>query len=426
MTEELEDVEVNNSPYPDSVKAGIPKLAHTPKGWERAPLKKYLYEVRRPAKLKNEEKYKLVTVKRSRGGAEEREWLTGKQIKTKTQFFVEEGDFLISKRQIVHGACAIVPKELHGAVVSNEYCILHSNGGIDIGFLNYLSHTLYFQQTCFHSSIGVHVEKMIFRQNKWLDWEFNIPPIEEQKKIVRVLSVSDCLIENIALLLVAKQQRKHALMECLLDGNLRLSESKWKQIKLGELLKVKAGNAFQSQKFSKGGVPIIRISNIKSSFLIDLMNCVYYEEDSTLENYKVNYGDILIAMSGATTGKVGRYFGNSFCYLNQRVGRFDFSEGACADFIFQILKQPKIQRMILEDAIGGAQPNISNKDIEKIRIKIPSVAEQQKIATVLAAADREIDQLTQKLEAYKLHKKGLMQQLLTGKKRVGIAKSEAA
>jgi type I restriction enzyme S subunit len=61
------------------------------------------------------------------------------------------------------------------------------------------------------------------------------------------------------------------------------------------------------------------------------------------------------------------------------------------------------------------------------KISFPSnIAEQRKIATVLSAADREIDQLIQKLDAYKQQKKGLMQQLLTGKKRVGIAKSEVA
>ena len=58
--------------------------------------------------------------------------------------------------------------ELDGAVVSNEYAVLNSDGQIDLRFLRYLSESRYFQQTCFHSSIGVHVEKMIFKTERWL------------------------------------------------------------------------------------------------------------------------------------------------------------------------------------------------------------------------------------------------------------------
>jgi type I restriction enzyme S subunit len=84
------------------------------------------------------------------------------------------------------------------------------------------------------------------------------------------------------------------------------------------------------------------------------------------------------------------------------------------------LKLPKIQYDILIDAVGGAQPNISNKDIERLKIIVPSIIEQQKIASVLTAADKEIELLEAKLAHLKEEKKALMQQLLTGKRRVKI------
>lgn len=89
-------------------------------------------------------------------------------------------------------------------------------------------------------------------------------------------------------------------------------------------------------------------------------------------------------------------------------------------FSFQILKLPYIQHEILIDAVGGAQPNISNKEIERIKIKAPSLAEQQKIAAVLTTADQEIDNLRAQLNHLKQEKKALMQQLLTGKRRVKV------
>ena len=78
-------------------------------------------------------------------------------------------------------------ENLNRAVVSNEYTAFHTADVLDPAFLNALSHSIYFQQTCFHSSIGVHVEKLVFRVKDWMRWEFDIPPLQEQKRIVAVL-----------------------------------------------------------------------------------------------------------------------------------------------------------------------------------------------------------------------------------------------
>jgi type I restriction enzyme, S subunit len=212
----------DNGGYPASVQPGIPNLPPTPDGWHCVPLARHLTEVRRPAPLNADEMYRLVTVKRSRGGVELRETLLGREIKTPSQFYVRTGDFLISKRQIVHGACGIVPPELDGAVVSNEYAVLNTDGQIDLRFLRYLSESRYFQQTCFHSSIGVHVEKMIFKTERWLRWPFNIPPLPIQLRIVEVLNTARREVELIAAQIERLKQEKAALMADLLTGKRRV------------------------------------------------------------------------------------------------------------------------------------------------------------------------------------------------------------
>lgn len=153
---------------------------------------------------------------------DERSVLLGSEIKTPTQFYVKSGDFLISKRQIVHGACGIVPPALDGAIVSNEYAVLNTTDDLDPRFLRYLSETAYFQQTCFHSSVGVHVEKMLFRLDKWLKWPINLPPLEEQQRIVRLLDTASeqeaAAQKQLSLLKVEKK----ALMQDLLTGKRRV------------------------------------------------------------------------------------------------------------------------------------------------------------------------------------------------------------
>lgn len=207
---------------PPSVQSSIPRLPPTPRGWRKIPLGSHLYEINRAVRLEPHRKYRLVTVRRSRGGVDERGVLLGAEIKTPTQFYVQTGDFLISKRQIVHGACGIVPPELDGCVVSNEYAVLGTDGQIDPRFLRYLSETTYFQQTCFHSSIGVHVEKMLFRLEHWLKWPFNIPPLEEQRRIVALLDSALAQTRVVERQLVLLKEERRALMADLLTGKRRV------------------------------------------------------------------------------------------------------------------------------------------------------------------------------------------------------------
>lgn len=94
--------------FPKSVQPGIPKLGALKAGWKRVKIGELFRVVNRPCELTDTDTYRLVTVKRSRGGIESRGDLLGAEIAVKSQFFIKEDDFLISKRQIVHGACADV------------------------------------------------------------------------------------------------------------------------------------------------------------------------------------------------------------------------------------------------------------------------------------------------------------------------------
>ena len=152
-----------------------------------------------------------------------REELRGDQIKTTTQFQTKQGDFLISRRQIIHGACGLVPASLDGAIVSNEYSCLRVSEELDPVFLEYLTHTLYLQRTFYHSSVGVTVEKMIFRIEQWLDFEVHLPPIAEQQQVVVVLTAIDREIVQLDRLQKVIVEQKKGLMQKLLTGQVRVT-----------------------------------------------------------------------------------------------------------------------------------------------------------------------------------------------------------
>ena len=162
--------------------------------------------------------------------------------------------------------------------------------------------------------------------------------------------------------------------------------------KLGEVLKLQGGFAFKSSEYTKQGIPIIRIQNLQDDIL-DFKNPVYLQKNKEI-NYKhflLKKGDILVAMSGATTGKMARVKKEDLpALLNQRVGRFVIKNNEIdQEYLYLFLKT--LQEKILTDAYGGAQPNISPKDIENIPIPLPPVEIQKKIVERIEKLMAKID-----------------------------------
>lgn len=190
----------------------------------------------------------------------------------------------------------------------------------------------------------------------------------------------------------------------------------WEISKLGKLAFIQGGFAFESKDYKTNGVPLVRISNITSNG-IKLDECVFlsYEFLQKYKNFQIELGDILVAMSGATTGKIGVFHSNLPVLLNQRVGRFVIKETNRLDkkYLAHIVLTKKFKEHLLKDAEGGAQPNVSGRSIENIFIPLPPLPEQKKIAEILSIVDEAIEKKKEAIEKTKELKKGLMQELLT-------------
>ena len=160
--------------------------------------------------------------------------------------------------------------------------------------------------------------------------------------------------------------------------------------KLGNYVKVIGGYAFKSEDFTESGNPVIRISDI-SNGSVQLEKAAKIETSKIGKgiNYKIEKGDILIAMSGATTGKIGVVPNDIDCeiYQNQRVGNFKILNPKKLDkkYLRFILLSPSYQRNIQTTMAGAAQPNISSSQLESFEIPLPPLPEQKRIAEVLDA-----------------------------------------
>ncbi len=151
--------------------------------WEQRKLGELLNEIRRPVKIEDHKEYQLVTVKRRNGGVISRGKFKGKDILVKNYFELKKDDYLISKRQVVHGANGIVPGNMDGAVVSNEYLVSIGNKSVTSDYLTIISQLPIMYKMFFLSSYGIDIEKLVFNVRDWKKRSIRIPSLDEQVKI---------------------------------------------------------------------------------------------------------------------------------------------------------------------------------------------------------------------------------------------------
>ena len=246
-------------------------------------------------------------------------------------------------------------------------------------------------------------------KEKLINFIFPLPPLAEQHRIVQkieqLFALVDIIEVNKKALEKLIEQAKSQVLSDAIAGKLthqdpndepaeellkrmgkttapdtpyeKMLPKGWAWCRLGEVCSFENGYAFNSNDYQKKGIPLIRISNIKNRE-IDISKAVYIEAEYD-KRFIIEYGDLLIAMSGATTGKMGVYKLDRKALLNQRVGNIKVkNKDICFSEFRDYFMQTKSNE-ILKMAYGGAQPNISGKMIENLTFSLPPFAEQHRI-----------------------------------------------
>lgn len=181
--------------------------------------------------------------------------------------------------------------------------------------------------------------------------------------------------------------------------------------KIGECAEVLGGYAFKSDCFSNQGVPVVRIGNINDGRIdIDYNTCYAEEFWNKNPRFQARKYDILMAMSGATTGKVGIYKSDERLLINQRVACIRARDDESAIFLFACLQLPWMYNLVQEASAGCAQPNISGKQIETMPVPKPETSKVHQFAAFVERVDQQKQTIQQSLEKLELMKKALMQE----------------
>lgn len=163
----------------------------------------------------------------------------------------------------------------------------------------------------------------------------------------------------------------------------------WNKGKIGDVCNVIPGYAFKSSDWQDEGIPVVKIKNITADNSVDLTttDCVPHRLlTQKLGKFVISDGDILVAMTGATAGKVGRVRTINPLLLNQRVAKIA-PFAADSKFIWAVVSSKEYQEKFFLLADGAAQPNMSGGQIEGVEIPLPPLQIQVRIAGILSAYD---------------------------------------
>lgn len=259
-----------------------------------------------------------------------------------------------------------------------------------------------------------------------------LPPVDEQKAIAAILSTWDRAIEKTEALIAAKERRKKWLMQQLLTGRVRFGEcgaasrdgspKDWFTCRIEDVCKR------VTRKNTTGETHVLTASG--ENGLVDQRE--YFNRavaGESLENYyllrKGEFAYNRSSMNGYPYGAIKRLDRYDAGILSTLYICFAVKRGeADSDFLQQYFDSPILNKELREITQIGARAhgllNVSAREFMRLKICIPGLSEQQRIATCLGSAAREIICLRSSLATLKEQKKGLMQQLLTGKVRVKV------
>lgn len=256
------------------------------------------------------------------------------------------------------------------------------------------------------------------------------PDLEEQEKIASILSTVDEQIDNVNGLIEKNKELKKGLMQQLLTkgiGHTKFKKSEvgeipeeWEVRKLCEICEVKGGKrlpkGYQLED-NNNGLPYVRVADMyMGGIRLDDIKFVPEDVVDKIKNYTISKDDLFISVAG-TLGIVGE--------VPEELDEANLTENAdklCnikinKRYLMKVLQSEQIQNVIESEKTTSAQPKLALTRIKEFIIPIPLIEEQRKISEILIMVDSKIEEYEGKKQKLEVLKKGLMQQLLTGKLR---------
>ena len=346
---------------------------------------------------------------------------------------VRKGDIAYNTMRMWQGVSGV---SSHEGLVSPAYTVCRVQEGSDSAFLGQLLKLPSLVAKFRSRSQGLVSDTWNLKYQAFSEIRVQVPPLGEQKRIAEILGSVDDVIEHTRTQIAKLQDLKTATMNELLTKGIGHTEFKssdlgvipqdWREEVLGDLGKTYGGLTGKSKSDFGSGDPFItylQVFNDQASE-VSLMSSVLVADD---ENQKqVQFGDIIFSGSSETADEVGMTsvflnkqmspYLNSFCF-GLRLNDFETLQPQFASYLF---RGPSFREAIRPLAQGSTRFNLSKTNLMKLRVSLPPLDEQERIAEILGSVDNQIITQRKTLCEFELLKKSLMQYLLTGKVRVSV------
>jgi type I restriction enzyme S subunit len=256
---------------------------------------------------------------------------------------------------------------------------------------------------------------------------FTFPSLPEQQKIASFLSAVDEKIQQLTKKKTLLEEYKKGVMQQLFSGQLRFKDENgkdypdWEEKRLGEITKYIKGFAFKSADYQDSGVRIVRVSDLLTTSIKKDNEKVFLssEKASDYSKYQLVEGNIIVTTVGSKPEMIESAVGRGIYIndkneglLNQNMLKFENIDGVSNRFVIGLINSKRYQHYMKGIARGNAnQANITVVDLLQYKVPLPSLQEQQKIATYLSSIDTKIDSVTNQITQTQTFKKGLLQQM---------------
>lgn len=402
--------------------------------WADEKIGDVLAEKRRPIVLEDEQRYELITVKRRNEGVVSRGHLLGREILVKNYAQLKRGDFVISKRQVVHGAIGIVPPALDGAIVSNEYLTAIDSETLLTEFLTIVASLPAMRRKFFLSSYGVDIEKLFFDANDWKKRVVTIPHVTEQNRIGAFFRELD--------LFIALHQRKHdklmALKKAMLQKmfpkpdegapgiRFKRFQGSWAEESVEKAMENIASNSLSRANLNhrSGLAKNVHYGDILTKFgeVLDAGtdNIPLISSDAIVEKLsssRLRDGDIVMA-DAAEDEAVGkctelRNIGNQIVVAGLHTIAFRPKSSFAPFFLGYYLNSDAFHTQLLPIMQGTKVLSISKTAIKRLRVRFPThEAEQRRIGAFFYNLDLLIRRHARQIQKFRQIKSSFLETMI--------------
>lgn len=348
---------------------------------------------------------------------------TDTNLSAEEHLLIKPGDIAYNMMRMWQGASGISSEE---AIVSPAYVILKPNQKIDPIFAVYLFKLSRTIHDFWAYSYGLTKDRLRLYYRDFSMVPLNLPPCHEQKRIAEILSTWDRAIETTEKLIASSEVQKKALMQQLLTGKKRLPgfNENWRCVNLREIAQVIVSNV--DKKSSSNEQPV-RLCNYMDVYNRDRIEADQEFMSSTaslsqIKKFSITIDDVLITKDSerpddiAVPTVVASTAPDLVCGYHLAIIRPTSSNSG--PFIKYLFEEPRVQHYFASRANGATRFGLTLSSIQQAPFRIPSLDEQKAISAVISIAEDETKQLRLDLTRLQSEKSALMQQLLTGKRRV--------